>query len=345
MYEAVAAAPEPLLVVQLPDERILQATDSARLLLAPDGADPIGRTLPDFLDAPIGGAAELLVRGRLTAVQLYRVRSTPPADDLVIWISAETDDTAESERSGAGGRPVLALLSQAGDGLRWATQPDEGRTDEPQPDEARTDERRPETEPTIVAGWADRQLLLLQVGGDTAGLLGQPAEQLIGRSLLNLFALDDLAGVLFALGHLAGSAESVSLTVRVARSDRSGPRCRLVLTPIGPSPACGFALQPVEASAADPLLPLRRFGQGIAAAGSVRELTVDRARSALSELTSRELQIVNRLLAGDRVPAISRQLYLAQSTVRNHLSAVFSKLGVRSQQELIVLLRRAQSRD
>jgi DNA-binding CsgD family transcriptional regulator len=323
MYEALSAAAEPLLVVQLPDERILQATDSARSLLTPEGADPADRTLSDFLDAPIGGAAELLARGRLSAVQLYRVRTAPPADDLEIWICAEP----AAEQSGGRIRTVLALLSQADDGLQWATRPDAAQ---------------PDGGGSAVAGWADRQLLLLQVGGDT-GLLGQPAEQLVGRSLLTLFTLDDLTSVLFALGHLAGSHESVGLTVRLANPDAGGARYLLVLTPIGTSPACGFALQPIADGEADPLLPLRRFGQGIAAAGSVRELTVDRARSALSELTSRELQIVNRLLAGDRVPAISRQLYLAQSTVRNHLSAVFGKLGVRSQQELIVLLRRAQS--
>jgi DNA-binding CsgD family transcriptional regulator len=62
----------------------------------------------------------------------------------------------------------------------------------------------------------------------------------------------------------------------------------------------------------------------------------------LEDLTARELEIVRRLLAGDRVPAIAQSLYITQSTVRNHLSSVFAKLGVTSQQELIVLLRRAQ---
>ena len=63
----------------------------------------------------------------------------------------------------------------------------------------------------------------------------------------------------------------------------------------------------------------------------------------LSELSSRELEVVTMLLAGDRVPAIAKSLFIAQSTVRNHLSWVFRKLQVRSQQELIVLLRPRQS--
>ena len=59
----------------------------------------------------------------------------------------------------------------------------------------------------------------------------------------------------------------------------------------------------------------------------------------LDRLSRREFEVVRMLLHGDRVPVIARQLFVSQSTVRNHLSSVFRKLRVRSQQELIVLLR------
>jgi len=59
----------------------------------------------------------------------------------------------------------------------------------------------------------------------------------------------------------------------------------------------------------------------------------------LDRLSSRELQVVRLLLKGDRVPAIAKQLFVSQSTVRNHLSSVFRKLRVRSQQDLVILLR------
>lgn len=59
----------------------------------------------------------------------------------------------------------------------------------------------------------------------------------------------------------------------------------------------------------------------------------------LDRLSRREYEVVRMLLHGDRVPVIARQLFVSQSTVRNHLSSVFRKLRVRSQQELIVLLR------
>jgi DNA-binding CsgD family transcriptional regulator len=56
-------------------------------------------------------------------------------------------------------------------------------------------------------------------------------------------------------------------------------------------------------------------------------------------LSRREQDVVRLLLRGDRVPAIAQHLWLTQSTIRNYLYSVYRKLGVKSQQELIVLLR------
>jgi DNA-binding CsgD family transcriptional regulator len=44
-------------------------------------------------------------------------------------------------------------------------------------------------------------------------------------------------------------------------------------------------------------------------------------------------------VGGDRVPAIADALFLSQNTVRNQLSSVYRKLGVRSQQEVVDLFR------
>lgn len=89
------------------------------------------------------------------------------------------------------------------------------------------------------------------------------------------------------------------------------------------------------------LSSLRHGVEAVHDPGELAEL--DPARiPGLNELTSREFDIVTRLLAGDRAPAIAEALFIGKSTVRNHLSSVFAKLGVRSQQELIVLLRRTE---
>ena len=54
-------------------------------------------------------------------------------------------------------------------------------------------------------------------------------------------------------------------------------------------------------------------------------------------LSDREAQVVRLLLTGYGVPTIARMLFIGQSTVRNHLSAVFRKLRVNWQEELTLL--------
>jgi DNA-binding CsgD family transcriptional regulator len=44
-------------------------------------------------------------------------------------------------------------------------------------------------------------------------------------------------------------------------------------------------------------------------------------------------------MRGERVPEIASAMFISQSTVRNHLHAVFEKAGVHSQSQLIALLR------
>jgi DNA-binding CsgD family transcriptional regulator len=58
----------------------------------------------------------------------------------------------------------------------------------------------------------------------------------------------------------------------------------------------------------------------------------------LMELTTRQREIVARLVDGQRVKQIAQDMYLTPSTVRNHLSAVFRKFHVHSQTDLIALL-------
>jgi DNA-binding CsgD family transcriptional regulator len=59
----------------------------------------------------------------------------------------------------------------------------------------------------------------------------------------------------------------------------------------------------------------------------------------LSRLTAKEWEILVRLMDGHRVPSIAADLFISQSTVRHHLSSIFAKVGVHSQDELIRLLR------
>jgi DNA-binding CsgD family transcriptional regulator len=59
----------------------------------------------------------------------------------------------------------------------------------------------------------------------------------------------------------------------------------------------------------------------------------------VAELSPRQWEVLTRLLQGERVPRIAEELFLSQSTVRNHLADMFKKMGVHSQEELLDLFR------
>jgi len=59
----------------------------------------------------------------------------------------------------------------------------------------------------------------------------------------------------------------------------------------------------------------------------------------LRGLSARQWEVLSRLLEGERVPTIARELSLSQSTVRNHISAIFKRFGVHSQADLLEAIR------
>jgi DNA-binding CsgD family transcriptional regulator len=64
----------------------------------------------------------------------------------------------------------------------------------------------------------------------------------------------------------------------------------------------------------------------------------------LTALSPSEWRILQEILLGRRVPGIAAYLHLSQHTVRNHLKAIFRKLGVHSQSELVERYRAIRGR-
>jgi DNA-binding CsgD family transcriptional regulator len=60
--------------------------------------------------------------------------------------------------------------------------------------------------------------------------------------------------------------------------------------------------------------------------------------SRLSGLSVRELQVVERVVAGDRNRAIASELGISENTVKFHLSKVFRRLNIRSRAELAAIV-------
>ncbi|MFO0624053.1 MAG: DNA-binding response regulator [Polyangiales bacterium] len=66
----------------------------------------------------------------------------------------------------------------------------------------------------------------------------------------------------------------------------------------------------------------------------------DAMRDTLEPLTQREQEVALSLFHERRVSRVSRALFISPHTVRNHLKAIFAKVGVHSQEELFDLLER-----
>lgn len=181
-----------------------------------------------------------------------------------------------------------------------------------------------------VVGTLDSSLRIDRISGAALTLFACPLERLLGESVLALLAEEDVPTFLMAY---AGAARSqVGATLELDLCDTAGDRlsqavrCEVFIVPLRPGSGCAFVLRPVVAVAVAP------------AAALVRGVS-DHAVEGVGRLTTRERQIVSRLLDGHRPPGIARSLFLSQSTVRNHLGSVFRKLGVTSQEGLLELFR------
>ncbi len=102
----------------------------------------------------------------------------------------------------------------------------------------------------------------------------------------------------------------------------------------------GFVVKPFEraqlAAAVEMALAGRRSSpDGASALADVPEL---------APLSRREREVLEQLVAHKRAPAIAKALFISQHTVRNHLKKIFSKLEVRSQQELLDLVTNAATK-
>jgi PAS domain S-box-containing protein len=82
----------------------------------------------------------------------------------------------------------------------------------------------------------------------------------------------------------------------------------------------GVALQLARAGVDPPLL--RRYGR-------------IEGNDGFRSLSPREVEILDQLSDGQRVPVVAARLQISEHTVRAHLKSIFRKLGVTSQAELL----------
>ncbi|MBV8952381.1 MAG: response regulator transcription factor, partial [Actinobacteria bacterium] len=163
-------------------------------------------------------------------------------------------------------------------------------------------------------------------------------------SILDVVHPDDVVQVLEAFEAAVVSAEAqAEVPVRCGPSGRAtrmlvkctGGPDRFGVT-VGASDGARHAIDSDRAVELE--RRLRRIADEIEAAGLFQRAALVPDPDdvpGLEALSSRQWEVVTRLLRGERVPRIARAMYLSPSTVRNHLSTIFRKLGVHSQAELI----------
>ena len=220
---------------------------------------------------------------------------------------------------------------------------------------------------------ADSQWRIRSVCAGLETVLGADAAELVGRPIGSLVHPDDLPDVAATaaeavltrlppsqvkmrllrsdgrridvagsanpvLGGDNGASSGVALTLFPLRDPASGLddlRCRMI--------ALEGAVERLT-SAIEGLLPEGALHLGLHA-GLRRRRSDDAERTAsdlpgLTTLSGREIEVLDLMADGYRVSTIARELFVSASTVRNHLSAIFRKLGVSSQAELLERLRR-----
>ncbi|MFN2563186.1 MAG: LuxR C-terminal-related transcriptional regulator [Jatrophihabitans sp.] len=322
--EVLGPIPFPALVLEVPSQRIVASSPAASQLISPGGDMIVGQLFEDFMaDSPALGS-DLFAGGRLNGVEVSRILRRPHREDTKVrmWIRSFEDHPASMF-------VVVVLVAEdlfaaEGDNDEWREAP-------------------------AVVGMADSSLLIERISGDAEVLFGVPVADLLGRSLLSLVDHDAVPRCLSALGEASASQNGVTLHLDI-RSDSAKPRlrCEVLFLPLEPSPSVSFVFLPIphdeqvglqSTNLSAMLLRLGRGAEVAQLAGTLFRGVSSTDVPGLNTLTTRELEVVARLLSGDRPPSIAEDLFLSQSTVRNHLGSVYAKLGVTSQQDLLKLLR------
>jgi PAS domain S-box-containing protein len=203
----------------------------------------------------------------------------------------------------------------------------------------------------LVVGTTDCGWLVNRVSDEISDVLGWERDEWIGRPLLAGVHPDDVGDLVEGIGRAAVD-DVVARHLRLRHRDGGWAPVQYLVVRLSDddAPRVAFALLPEQADT--PELPperaselevrLRRIAAEVRAAGVMDDL--DRLPAVgdhpeLEGLTTRQWEILVRLLRGDRVPTIARELHLSPSTVRNHLTAIFGRFDVHSQAELLARLR------
>lgn len=204
----------------------------------------------------------------------------------------------------------------------------------------------------VAVGFTDGDWVIEAVSSEIRELIDRTSTEVRGRSLLGLVDPADVAEL-----RGSGAEQDAPRSLPRIRFDLptgEGVEICVLVAPRGP-PTTGMRFALVgriesyypqqQDRVADLELRLRRIGAEVRAAGLIdtTDTSAFQDHTEVGELSTRQWEILSRLLEGERVPTIASRLFISQSTVRNHLSVIFKRFGVHSQAELLEKLRQPKN--
>jgi DNA-binding CsgD family transcriptional regulator len=204
----------------------------------------------------------------------------------------------------------------------------------------------------VAFGAIDHDWRFSEMSADAAELFDWDRHNSPGTPLQDMVHPDDVSLLLLTLGRSGAQRRTAATRVRVRATGGGWTPARLVVSPLCDHNPSRFAVALWFLPSGEEAEPsgdrasrleghLWRIAVEIQAAG-ISDLPRSGqdwwADPALRGLSHRQSEILRRLTRGQRVPAIASELFVSESTVRNHLSAIYRKVGVHSQSELLARL-------
>jgi DNA-binding CsgD family transcriptional regulator/PAS domain-containing protein len=337
----VGSSDVPLAAIDVPSGRFLAVNPALADAVGSTVGELTGSSSLGWVSADDRHAAELafqaLADGDLTGYQAIRRLANPkdPDQAFSVWVSTVDVDGA---RVG-----LASVIPSAHHDNQFRALPPVSNHPEPG---------------NVVLGTVDNNWRIDRISQDVTSLLGLTPEQSTGQPVMGVIHPSDMPAFLAAVEHARRGQRAVRLALRLNARSGDWTEVTVILATIAPGdpPPLAFALIRNDAAADPPRDSSRemqlethmmRIADELHAAGMMprlQQLPALTDEPQLGKLTSREWAVLTRLLDGQRISAIAADLYVSQSTVRNHLSSIYAKLGVHSQADLIRLIRRETKR-
>jgi PAS domain S-box-containing protein len=194
-----------------------------------------------------------------------------------------------------------------------------------------------------AVGALDAEHRVAQVSAEAHDVMGATADAVVGQSMPQLVHPDDVDTLMRTLSAAVDHRDGAANEIRVRGSDGEFHPVHVTACPIDGTDRVGFCAMRAGgdmtgARVAELERHLTRIAREVEAAGLIRaglQIPDLERVPGLADLTAKQWEVVTRLLRGERVASIARAMYLSPSTVRNYLSAIYRKVGVHSQAELL----------